>query len=400
MAHLYNQGNTTSPSSIDKGGAPSRQINVEHYWRKALYEAMQEQFFGQLADTVSMPRNYGKKISLYHYIPLLDDANVNDQGINAAGATITDGNLYGSSKDIGSIPTKLPTLSEEGGRVNRVGFSRKTIEGTFQNFGFFSEYSEDSLAFDTDSELMMHINRETLNGASKITEDMLQLDLINAAGVVMYTGSATSNATVTDAVTYSDLMHLAIALDQNRTPKQTTMITGTRNIDTRTIPNCRVMFVGSELIPTLRAMKDLHNNEAFIPVQKYGAATTPLKGEIGSIDMFRIVVVPDMLRWVGAGAASTDSTWHGNGTNKDVLPMLVVGDKSFTTIGWNWSASPTSTSKQDHIDSIKFKIMHKKPEISLQDPYGKIGAMSIQWWYGFLALRPERIALIKTAAKR
>nr|DAP09378.1 MAG TPA: major capsid protein [Caudoviricetes sp.] len=400
MAIIYDKGTQANPSSIDKGGAPSRQISVEHYWRKALYEAMQEMYFGQLADTVTMPYNQGKKISLYHYIPLLNDANVNDQGINATGATITDGNLYGSSKDIGAIPAKLPVLSEEGGRVNRVGYSRKVIEGTFQNLGFFSEYSEDSMNFDTDAELMMHINREMLNGAMKITEDMLQIDLLNAAGVVMYTGSATSNATVTDEVTYADLVHLGITLDQNRTPKQSTIITGTRNIDTRTIPNARIMYIGSELIPLVMSMKDFHNNPAFIGVEKYGAAVTPLKGEIGAVAGFRLVVVPDMMRWAGAGAASTDPAWHGNNTNKDVLPMLVVGDKSFTTVGWNWKGSPSSTSKQDHINSIKFKLMHRKPDMNPQDPFGKIGAMSIQWWYGFLALRPERIAVIKTAAKR
>lgn len=47
-----------------------------------------------------------------------------------------------------------------GGRVNRVGYTRKTIEGTFQNYGIFSDYTEDSVNFDTDSELMTHINRE------------------------------------------------------------------------------------------------------------------------------------------------------------------------------------------------------------------------------------------------
>ena len=33
------------------------------------------------------------------------------------------------------------------------------------------------------------------------------------------------------------------------------------------------------------------------------------------------------------------------------------------------------------------------------DPYGKTGFMSIQWFYGFLAQYPERIGLIPVAAK-
>lgn len=37
--------------------------------------------FGRLVQSnFNMPKNMGKSISVYHYIPLLDDRNVNDQG--------------------------------------------------------------------------------------------------------------------------------------------------------------------------------------------------------------------------------------------------------------------------------------------------------------------------------
>lgn len=379
-----------------KGGTPSSvgSQQLTHYYQKqALIEARKEQYFTQLADVTAMPKNMGKTIKRYHYIPLLDDANINDQGIDASGATIANGNLYGSSKDIGTIPGKLPVLSETGGRVNRVGFKRKEIEGSFEKFGFFDEYTQESLDFDSDAELMQHINREMINGANEITEDALQIDLINAAGVIRYAGNATSNATVgaDDVVTYGDIMRLSIDLDNNRCPKKTTVITGTRMIDTRVIPACRVMYCGSELLPTLKAMKDLHNEPAFIPVEKYAAAGTVLNGEAGSIDAFRVIVVPEMLKWAGAGAdASAVATHYETGNKFDVFPMLVVGDQSFTTIGFQTDGK-----------TVKFKIFHKKPgeqTADRNDPYGETGFMSIKWYYGFMCLRPERIALIKTAA--
>ena len=378
----------TTPSSIGP------QITNEFYQKKALIEIAKEQYFGQLADVTSMPKNMGKKIKRYHYLPLLDDANINDQGINAAGATIANGNLYGSSKDIGTISGKLPVLSENGGRVNRVGFKRKEIEGTLEKFGFFDEYTQESLDFDTDADLLRHVNREMLAGANEITEDALQIDLINAAGIVKYAGNATSNATVdaNDLVSYSDLMHLAIDLDNNRTPKHTTAITGTRMVDTRTIPACRVAYIGSELLPTFKAMKDLHNNPAFIPVEKYAAGGTTLNGEVGSVDNFRLVVVPEMMKWAGAGAdASADSANYETANKFDVFPILVIGNESFTTIGFQTDGK-----------TVKFKITHKKPgdeTADRADPYGETGFMSIKWYYGFMALRPERIALIKTVAR-
>jgi N4-gp56 family major capsid protein len=388
MTRQYNNPPAT-PADIG-----ASQLAPHYYIKKALIELVKEQYFGQLADVTSMPRNMGKTIKRYHYLPLLDDRNVNDQGINAAGVTIAEGNLYGSSKDIGTIPGKLPTLTENGGRVNRVGFKRIELEGTFEKFGFFDEYTQESLDFDSDAQLEEHVNREMLRGANEITEDALQIDLINSAGIIKYAGNATTNAEVgaDDLVTYTDLMRLGIDLDNNRTPKHTKVITGSRMVDTKTLPAARVMYVGSELLPTLYRMKDLHDNEAFIPVQKYAAAGEALRGEEGTVAKFRIVVVPEMMKWAGAGAdATADSANYETAGKFDVFPMLVVGDESFTTIGFQTDGK-----------SVKFTITHKKPgkeTADRNDPYGETGFMSIKWYYGFMALRPERIALIKTVAR-
>ena len=388
MSRNYNDPINADPSSV--GG----QIRTDHFYKKALIEAKKEQYFMPLADVRSMPKHMGKTIKQYHYLPLLDDRNINDQGIDASGAVIADGNLYGSSKDIGTITGKLPALTENGGRVNRVGFKRIELEGTIEKFGFFDEYTQESLDFDSDEELEMHVSREMIFGAHEMTEDALQIDLINSAGVIRYAGAATTNATITAAseVTYGDLMRLAIDLDNNRTPKQTKIITGTRMVDTKVIDAARVMYIGSELIPLIKGMTDLFGNQAFIPVQHYAAAGTVLNGEIGTVDQFRIVVVPEMVKWEGEGAAIEGNTTHyETGGNFDVFPMLVVGDGSFTTIGFQTDGK-----------TVKFKITHKKPgeaTADRTDPYGETGFMSIKWYYGFMVLRPERLALVKTAAK-
>lgn len=104
-------------SSIDSA-THNVQMQNFHWIRKAIITARKKQYFSQLSSTTQMPRNFGKTVKVYEYIPLLDDRNVNDQGINANGVTIANGNLYGSSKDIGTINGKLPVLSENGGRVS------------------------------------------------------------------------------------------------------------------------------------------------------------------------------------------------------------------------------------------------------------------------------------------
>jgi N4-gp56 family major capsid protein len=187
-------------------------------------------------------------------------------------------------------------------------------------------------------------------------------------------------------------MKLDIELDNNRCPKATKIITGSRMIDTATVSAARYMYSGSEMVPTLRRMKDLHNNEAFIPIHKYGSAGTIARGEFGSLDNFRIILVPEMMSWQGAGAAVTANPGYRETAAKyDVFPLLTVGSGSFTTIGFQTDGK-----------TVKFKITHKKPgkeTADRNDPYGETGFYSIKWYYGTMIQRPEWIGLIKSVAE-
>lgn len=386
MTIVYNNGQT--PSSV--GGS---QLNPHLFERKALLDALEESYFGQLADTKTMPKNTGTAIKQYRYFPIIDDRNSNEMGLDAEGAKYANGNLYGSSNDAGLISGKFPVLGELGGRKNRIGMTRKEITSSLQKFGVFYEYSNDVMNFDSDAQLLEHLERETTNACMTVYEDKLQLDLLTNAGLTKFTSTATQNAELSHGMdlTYADLVKLGIDLDKNRCPKQTKIVTGTRNIDTKTIPDCRVAYVGSELVPTLEAMVDYHNKPAFIPAHQYAAGTTLLKGEVGRIAGFRIVVVPRMMKWAGVGATATNNAYYKTNGKYDVFPFLVVGDESFTTIGFQ-SGNGTG----------KFHTIHQKAgeeTADRNDPFGETGFASKKWWYGFMPQYVERLALIKCTAK-
>ena len=135
-----------------------QQINDKFWSRTAVIEAKKTKVFSQLGD-----KHYGDMIVKYHEIPILDDRNVNDQGIDANGVKVIpgvwyaydangdrittggdadggqgystkelakdaagtdgsiksgDGNLFGSSKDMLVQNGAFPALTEEGGLVN------------------------------------------------------------------------------------------------------------------------------------------------------------------------------------------------------------------------------------------------------------------------------------------
>lgn len=159
-----------------------------------------------LADVRAMPKHMGKKIKQDVYVPLIDVANTGTQGLdedglylqatpdtwtgwNSAGAVVSaayaneaaaiagsgvtdvaqnDQNFYGSYKDIGAIKKKIPTLRENGGRVNRVGFTRTQVEGELLKRGFFTEYTQESMDFDSDADLLSHIVEEALVGSNEL----------------------------------------------------------------------------------------------------------------------------------------------------------------------------------------------------------------------------------------
>lgn len=388
------QGLRGSPVASSLGG--DRAGEQYFYLKPILETTLKKRKFSLLADTVAMPKNNGAKLKATVEFPVLDDRNINDQGIDARGVQTRNGNFYGSSRDIGKIQGALPHLTEEGGRVNRFGWSRGTeIEGTINNFGIFMEYTQDLLDFDRDPQLVKRLYKEALETASQITEDNLQADLLNGAGTVIYAGNAVSHATMDESsvITYKTLKALEGALYNNRTPQKTRVITGSQNYDTKTLADKYTIFVPKEVLSILERLKDEFGERAFIPVEKYGAATKVMEDEVGSIANFRVVLVRDMLFWEGAGAqARPEFGLSSTGGRYNIFPALVVGEDSFSCISFQGSNGINN----------KFVINHQKPSesVGFHDPYGKVGLISLQWWYGILFKRPERIAVIKTVGFR
>lgn len=493
MTAKYNDPYNGQPSSIGP------QLVEFAFQRKAITEAAQVATFTPLAKAINMPKHHGKTMKVDHYLPIIDDANMNDQGIDAqgittkrrftivianpsiaddvvldmaldpvggqkdlqnfetldyavgeganagaaqaaaeadalsiltkkysvpfttdyagtkaaaesAGFTVTDslsdvpvgGNLYGSSKDVGTLLTRLPVLGEEGGRVNRVGMTRVQIEGSIHNFGMFQEYTKDSIDFDSDDQLLMHYVDENVKAASKVYEDTLGLELMHSAGVVRYPGAATSMAGVSGAtgavtkLTYDGLRKMNITLNSNKCPKSTKLIAGSTNVDTRTIRSARYAFIGPEIQTQIEDMEDSKGDRVFVPVHQYADAANIREGEIGSIGETRFIVVEDLLHWAGAGAAEgTNDGYRTTGGNYDVFPILIVGAEAFSTIGYHMTMDKGKRNS-------KFQMIHKKPGVETadrNDPYGKKGFISTQWWYGTLVTHPQHIAVAYTVAE-
>lgn len=400
MAMEYNAPPGT-PSDI---GA---QKVVEYLNRKAIIEAVKYSHFSKLSSVVNQPANYGKTFTKYRYYPLLSDLNTNLQGIDAAGAALTGaaggnpgyGNLYGSSRDFGLVTAKIPSIAEGADRVNRVGITRTSVSASLTRVGFFSDWTDESVQFDSDVAMRSHFTDELVKGAEQLKEALLQLDLVNGAGVIRYAGAATNLGTVTaeggtpDFITYDDVIRLSIALDTNRAPKRFNILKGSNLIDTATVNGSRALFIPPELQTTFMAMVNSNGTEMFVPVEKYAAQTTTLEGEIGAIaGAFRVIVNQEMLKHEDDGATVVvNPGYYVSGGKYTVFNCLALAAEAFTSIGFQTN-SP---------EAPKFNLVIKAPGpdmVTLDNPYGNKGVASIQFWYGTLVERSDWIGLLRGVA--
>ena len=379
---------------------------VKYLNRKAIIEAVKYSHFSKLSSVQNQPAGYGKTFTKYRYYPLLSDLNTNLQGIDAAGAALTGaaggnpgyGNLYGSSRDFGLVTSKIPLVSEGADRVNRVGITRTSVSATLTRVGFFADWTDEAVHFDSDLQMQAHFTDELVKGAEQLKEALLQIDLINGAGVVRYAGTATNLGTVTAEgagaakIDYDDVIRLGITLDTNRAPKRFTILKGSTLTDTATVNGSRALFIPPELQTTFMAMKNSNDTEMFVPVEKYASQTTVLEGEIGAVGGFRIIVHQEMLNHADDGAAvSANPGYHATGGKYTVFNCLAVCAESFTSIGFQTN-SP---------ESPKFNLVIKKPGpdmVTLDNPYGNKGVASIQFYYATLIERPDWIGLLRGVA--
>ena len=369
---IYGDGTTTATSGAN---------TITHFYdRMGIKAATDENIFAQVASRRNMPTKYGKTYKVSTWLHILDDANVNNQGLDKDGAVIADGNAYGSSRDIGTVTAGMPALAEGAGRVNRVGVVKKTIETSLKRLGNFIEYNDEVDKFSEDS-VQIHYREELGYMAGQVQDDLVQIDMLNAAGVVAYGGgkSKISDLVAGDVPTYDLIRQTCKQLFINKAKKNKTLIDGSVKIDTRTINSAWLAFISSDMKYTLESVKDNDGNTAWIPAYKYAAAGTLAKGEVGAIHDTRFIEAPRMM------GHDTGAVIPGDGTTTvPTAAILYVTEDSFATVGLQGNKKIV----------FKSKAPGKATEF---DPYGLKGLFSYSFFYASIAIRPERIAVIWTA---
>ncbi len=409
---IYGDGTTTSTNGAN--------VRVDALREKAIRASKREIIFEQLCDKQTMPLNYGKTLKVHKTLYILDDGNTNGEGLDqdgiaqtgnsvvlpdATGAVVGAGNLYGSSRSVVDVSAGMPLLGEGAGRVNRVGVTRITREGTLIRMGAFLEYTDEVELF-SDQKMEVQYYEKMGELAAELYDDYLQKELLGAAGLECYGGEATSLLTLTgvDAVipstiSYDLIRGVQVALKKNLAKKNTEIITGSTKIGTVPVNASWFAYCGSTSTVELEKLQDDFTERAFTPARMYAAAGNLAKGEVGAVHSTRFIEAERMLTYDGCGAeaVTNDGGYNttvltaaqatargqsGAGTYFDGYPIIYVTKGAFATIGLQ--------------GNNKIRFLAKKPtgEPTQEDPYALMGLYSFNFFAGSIVLEPEKIARI------
>lgn len=304
----------------------------------------------------------------------------------------------------------LMSMPEEGGIINLLTHYSKMVSANITFHGVGHKFSMRSVDLDSRKGLIARKIQYMADAVQDFKEMQVRRDLIAAAGVNSIICNASANpATDTvgeidglDVLTYTALETLEQYLLNNDVPMDTEILTGVDLVDTKTVSDAWIIYVNTEVLPTLRAMKGPGNVLVWVPKEQYAAGTELVDGEVGKIGSFRFVSVKDMEREYGAGLtvglavdagkgtdaanAATQAAAYKTNNKYDVFTALVVGDDSFTITGFgenNTSASYIPPKADVH-----------------NDMHAQMAGIAANWSYGMLIYRPERICSLKFSCSK
>lgn len=453
MSQVYGDGVTTSSNGAN--------VRVDALREKAIRAAKKEIIFEQLCDNQTMPLNYGKTLKVHKTLYILDDGNVNDQGLDqdgnvpAVGDANEFGNLYGSSRSVVDVSAGMPMLAEGAGRVNRVGMTRITREGTLIRMGAFLEYTDEVELF-SDQKMEVQYYEKMGELAAELYDDYLQKELLGSAGIELYGGIATAINELTgntgdtmSVLSYDLIRDTQVTLRANYAKKTNSIITGSTKIGTVPVNASYFAYCGPSSTVELEKLQDDFNERAYTPARMYAAAGNLAKGEVGAVHSTRFIEAERMMNYSGGGAAVTandegysttvltpaQAIAGGSATAFDAATDYLAGEivvnagllyshdadtaaGAWTTTGRTLlNVDGTSGEFFDGFPIIyvtkgafatiglqgnkKIRFLAKKPsmEPTQSDPYALMGLYSFNFFAGSIVLEPEKIARIVTIAK-
>lgn len=372
---------------------------VHYYDRAGIKAANRKNIYGQFVSRKEMPNKMGKTFKISKFLHMYDRA-LSDADFAAKGY------MTARTADEVSLALTNASLAEGAGAVNKRSLQKITVETSFARYGEMIDYTDEVDLFSEDY-IQVKYREELGELANSRMEDLIQLDMLGT-GTVLYSGTATSKSTIGDSIATDgsedanwlvsyDLIRKAVRkLVRNRAKKNTTIVTGSTKIDTKTIASSYYAIIDADVKTDLENITrgtSYEKHYAYVPFHKYGDATKAAEGEVGSMYEVRFIESESAVVYAGKGA-TVPSGYNGSlaytgtiGTDAkfDVHAILFPTENAFATVGLKGQGK------------IKFNAQDPS-KVELINPYGTQGFFSYNFWYAGLILEEEKLLAVYCGA--
>lgn len=213
--------------------------------------------------------------------------------------------------------------------------------------------------------------------AAAVKEQIIWAEMIGGTNV-LYTGAATSRATVEAPISEEELIAAQRFLKANKAKHITRMLKASQNIATEPVAPAFIAFGHSNLEPDFRALPN------FVVREKYASGSTVSDYEIGKFQDIRVILSPDLLPLFGEGSGTTTGVLSRDGADVDVYPIVIVGQDAYGCVPMRG------------MESVGITV--KNPTATYEDPLAQRGFASWKMWYVAVRLNEEWMVRIEAAA--
>jgi N4-gp56 family major capsid protein len=292
-----------------------------------------------------------------------------------SGATGAAGNGSGSF----SIPTATTPLVEgvtpSGSTLANTDYSVQVAQ-----YGDFITITD--VIQDTHTDSVLATATDILGEEAAVTVETLRFNVLKAGSNVFYASSVAGRSTVAAAVSLADLRRVATALNRQNAKKITTVVASTADYNTKSVEAGYMAVCHPDLETDLRSIS------AFKPVADYGPHTSPMEGEIGSIEQVRFLSSTVIAPFLGSGVvtASAPTMRHsdsGGGDKVDVYPILIFARDAFGIVPLKGKTSMTPM------------VVNPKPASG--DPLAQRGTVGWKLWTATVILQDLFMARLEVA---
>jgi N4-gp56 family major capsid protein len=239
------------------------------------------------------------------------------------------------------------------------------------------------VVMDTHTDPVLATATEILGEQAALTVETLRFNILKAGTNVFYAGAVAGRANVATAISIADQRRVTTGLNRQNAKKITNVIASTADYNTKSVEAAYMAVCHPDLETDIRGMA------GFKPVADYGTHTSPMEGEIGSVEQVRYLASTVIAPWLGTGVATASAPLlrhvdAGTGDKVDVYPVLYFARDAFGIVPLKGKSAMTPM------------VVNPKPAAG--DPLAQRGTVGWKLWNGTVILQEAFMARLEVGA--